>query len=643
MFIDLSRPIWAPSLSSCSILPLYVKSPSYSGVGPDELTVGAHSYADFMTYFGSFSMKKWRLYTGDNDLVPTLVLETNAPVHVTLTQMVYRRLEKRTIMDVTDPTSLTPDGWFRYAIPYPADVDAQLVSFTVTTGDRPATLRAVCYGADVKHRRDVRIEIITTTFRKERQVQGNIDLIRTTLLEDPCWGEYFHLTVVDNGRSLPEDAAAGNPSITVIPNGNVGGAGGFAAGMIHAAEQKWATHVLLMDDDVTVCPESFKRTLRLLECASAEYESATVAGAMLSTANFELQQEDIGQIQAQRHLQPFKPRLIMDREYDITFNEELIPSSQEQGLYSAWWYSCFPVRRIHENGLPIPLFYRRDDVEYSTRIQEKEQLKFITLNGVCVWHDPFDLRWNPAVEIYLAARNLLIQEAFTPDPNDSMAADVARLRETIVNAGKHFDYPSMELVCDAITDYLRGPEYYRHPVGERLLKQAIEKAEKLRPISEIDGAPEVINMWRVEETANDENIPAPPTPHPDMRLSRRVARRLRRLVLGLPSSKASAKRENHPVAEHKPKGGLAIIPVDGLCRPWRVLYDADRALAVEPSGRRGVMRVRDDRKRDEIMARFEALADQLVHDDSVAHRYHEERDSMTSFAFWKQYLDEAKR
>lgn len=185
-------------------------------------------------------------------------------------------------------------------------------------------------------------------------------------------GDYFHLTVVDNGRTLSGSVCAGNPAITLIPNGNVGGAGGFAAGMIHAVESGWATHVLLMDDDVTVCPESFKRSLRLLEYASDEYATATIAGAMLSTANFEMQQEDIGVISPERSLRSFKPRLIMDREYDITFNEELVPASDTKGLYSAWWYSCFPVRRIKENGLPIPLFYRRDDVEYATRIQEKE-------------------------------------------------------------------------------------------------------------------------------------------------------------------------------------------------------------------------------------------------------------------------------
>ena len=199
--------------------------------------------------------------------------------------------------------------------------------------------------------------------------------------------------------------------------------------MLHAAESGWATHVLLMDDDVTVCPESFKRSLRLLEYADGEYAKATVAGAMLSTANFEMQQEDIGRIAPERNFRPFKPRLIMDREYDSTFNEELIPASDMEGLYSAWWYSCFPVQRVTDYGLPIPLFYRRDDVEYAMRIQEKEPLKFITMNGVCVWHDAFDLRWNAAVEVYLATRNMLTQEAFTPDSRFSMDAMIRLMRD----------------------------------------------------------------------------------------------------------------------------------------------------------------------------------------------------------------------
>lgn len=644
MLVDLTRPIWKPSLSSCAILPLFVKSPSYAGAGPSDLTLGPHSYADFMTYFGSFSVKKWRRYTGIDDLTPTLVLESSHPVSVTLTQMIYRRLEKRAILTVSEATERTEDGWYRYIIGYPQDIDAQLVAFTVVSGDESTTLRNARYCADLQNPRDIRVEIITTTYRKEQQVTGNIELIRRELLDHPQWGTHFRLTVVDNGSTLPSSVTAGSSAITLIPNGNVGGAGGFAAGMLHASETDWATHVLLMDDDVTVCPESFKRTLRVLQYASDDYVSATVAGAMLSTANFEMQQEDIGRIMPSRTLRPFKPRLIMDREYDICFNEELIPASDTKGLYSAWWFSCFPVQRIRDFGLPIPLFYRRDDVEYATRIQEKEQLRFITLNGICVWHDAFDLRWNPAVEVYLSTRNMLIQQAFTPDSGYDMQAMVDLMREMLVNHGRRFDYPSMELICDAIEDYLRGPDYYRHPVGERLFKQAIAKAEKVRPLSEIPGAPDNIDIFTQEQDANDENVMIrpelePPAPEPHHSLAYRCLRTVYRAL----RHRSPAGTSTHKQAPKPQYKDMAIIPIDGWCRPWRVVRYADRALAVDTTGQRGVMRIRDDRRDEQLIKRFDNLARTLLNDDTTAKAYRSSRDSMTSPEFWHVYLDEARQ
>lgn len=639
MLVDLSRPVWKPSLASCAILPLFVKSPSYSGIGGDSLTIGSHSYADFMTYFGAFSLKKWRLYTGVGDLTPVLVLESSSPVHITLTEMLYRRLEKRVIREVDDVPLRTQDGWYRYVVNYPEGLDAQLVAFTVTTGDASASLRNVSYCADVPKRRDVRIEIATTTYLKEQQVTNNIDMIRKELLEKEEWRDRFHLTVVDNGRTLPDSVCAGNPAVTLIPNGNVGGAGGFAAGMMHAVESGWATHVLLMDDDVTVCPESFKRSVRLLEYASDEYATATIAGAMLSTANFEMQQEDIGVIRPERSLRPFKPRLIMDREYDITFNEELIPASGTEGLYSAWWYSCFPVQRIKENGLPIPLFYRRDDVEYATRIQEKEPLKFITLNGVCVWHDAFDLRWNAAVEVYLATRNMLIQEAFTPDAGYSMPAMIQLMRDNLIKHGRRFDYASMELTCDAIEDYFKGPEYYRHPVGEKLFKQARAKAEKLQPLAQIPGAPDAIDIFELEQTANDENVVpevVEPAETEGRGIVRRIARRIKRSV-------RPQKTEIAPRRESFDCNKMVIIPNDGWCRPWRIMQHAGKALAVDTTGQHAVMRVRDDRRNEELRNRFERLAQLLSEDTEVRRAYRDSRKEMTSFEFWHGYLEEAKR
>ncbi|MFV3038186.1 hypothetical protein ACNI5A_34195, partial [Klebsiella pneumoniae] len=67
----------------------------------------------------------------------------------------------------------------------------------------------------------------------------------------------------------------------------------------------------------------------------------------------------------------------------------------------------------------------------------------------------------------------------------------------LIKHGRRFDYASMELICDAIEDYLKGPEYYRHPVGEKLFKQARAKAEKLQPLAQIPGVPDAIDIFEL--------------------------------------------------------------------------------------------------------------------------------------------------
>ena len=76
--------------------------------------------------------------------------------------------------------------------------------------------------------------------------------------------------------------------ISIVPNPNVGGAGGFARGMLEALAGG-ATHVLLMDDDVHVSPESFKRTYNLLSLVKNCYKQAFLNGAMLSLEEPNLQ------------------------------------------------------------------------------------------------------------------------------------------------------------------------------------------------------------------------------------------------------------------------------------------------------------------------------------------------------------------
>ncbi len=64
---------------------------------------------------------------------------------------------------------------------------------------------------------------------------------------------------------------------------------------------------------------------------------------------------------------------------------------------------------IKRNGMPLPVFVRYDDVEYGIRCNPT----FMTMNGLCIWHSKFEIRYNAAVERYQSIRNGMIAQMTT--------------------------------------------------------------------------------------------------------------------------------------------------------------------------------------------------------------------------------------
>lgn len=159
---------------------------------------------------------------------------------------------------------------------------------------------------------DVELVLSTTTFKKEAFIERNIGLVKEQIVEsaDPI-AEHFHMYVMDNGRTLDAEKLTSD-RITVIPNDNVGGAGGFTRGMITAMEQDpKATNILLMDDDVAVSPESIKRTYNLLRILKEEHREDMISGAMLNYEIGEDQWEDIGNMTPQARSLVASPECVL--------------------------------------------------------------------------------------------------------------------------------------------------------------------------------------------------------------------------------------------------------------------------------------------------------------------------------------------
>ncbi len=292
--------------------------------------------------------------------------------------------------------------------------------------------------------------------------------------------------VIDNGRTLDAKAFS-DGNITVLSNPNVGGSGGFARGMMEALDYG-ATHVLLMDDDVRVFPESFIRTRNLLCLVNERYKDAFVEGAMLNMEDPNLLFEDVAVVKRDGMYGRIKEDLLIDGVEGISDAESI--DVELERAYGAWWYCCIPTNVIRQKGLPLPLFVRCDDVEYGMRTKPL----IMTMNGICVWHERFEGRFRASVDSYQLTRNFLIMSACDELDKSIVRAFMVRFSRTFHIYLRSMNYDTCELMLDGLADYLKGPAFIRNVDGEQLLKKNGALNEVLDDVSTIDA--DIINKTK---------------------------------------------------------------------------------------------------------------------------------------------------
>ena len=293
-------------------------------------------------------------------------------------------------------------------------------------------------------RHEVRMSLSITTFNRQEYVRKTVHNVLDLVSDNAALNGKVRVLVVDNAQNVTFDAAADAP-LTVIPNGNLGGAGGFARGLIELRKAGWATHVLFMDDDITLEPEAIVRTMSLF--AYAKDAQLCVHGAMLSEERPWLQFE-AGSQYSWRSIYPLQA---LGREDDMRERSVAVQDAAEVPFdYTAWWYTAFPINITNEN--PLPVFVRGDDVAFGLMHTGKHS---ITLNGVIVWHADFGLKNNPS-SLFYESRNLALVDTLVFD------------KHTWWNLAYRFSsfgfrnlfsmrYASTEYMLRGLNAYLAGP------------------------------------------------------------------------------------------------------------------------------------------------------------------------------------------
>lgn len=601
----------------------------------------------FLTYFNSLSCRKWRQYTNAGPLwlhlelagdpcgvEMTGVREVDVPADMApdpLGDPVSSEI-KCEISETSSGVTARFEGSSDFqTVEVPVKDDGLvLVGFNLHSKGVTALRNAYWFTeVDESAIRPIKLALATTTFMKEQYVVSNIEAVKREVLgSDDAIASSFHMYVIDNGSTL-DAAALSDDGVTVIPNANVGGAGGFARGMIAAIEGENVpsgfdfTHVLLMDDDVTVFPESFKRTFNLLSLARGEYKDAFINGAMLQAHRPNAQFEDVAHVLKSGAYQRVKGYLFMDTLADVAMNE--VVDVEVPGAYGAWWYSCIPVSAIKENGLPLPVFFRCDDVEYGMRCKPT----YMTMNGICVWHDAFDDRFRASVDGYQYMRNFPIVMASSGNVN--LTPHMLRAARMTLIFIRSLGYETAELILDGLEDYMKGPSVIMEPNGERIFKENNARCENLLPLDEalavaIQEHPELaekLKGFQPDMNMLRTNVPLPIT-------------KSLRLFRTLPYDKhilPDAFLSDEPGTAYY--GAPSSLPgIDQVAR--RVIVACGR------DGSRAHVRVMDKERERDIRNRLIAVfGDYMKNGKKVEAAYKAAVPELTSVEFWKEYLKRA--
>lgn len=572
---------------------------------------------DFSTYFNSLSVRKLKQFTKAKSFTLHLELK-GAACEVQQTMGDAFAHDPIEVEGVHRGLSASRQ-WQSVDMPLTITDDMVIVGFIIRT-EGSVDIRNSYYELEIDgDLNDVELVLSTTTFKKEAFIERNIGLVKEQIVEsaDPI-AKHFHMYVMDNGRTLDAEKLTSD-RITVIPNDNVGGAGGFTRGMITAMEQDpKATNILLMDDDVAVSPESIKRTYNLLRILKPEHREDMISGAMLNYEIGEDQWEDIGNMTQQGTFAGCKPQLRLTLFEDLIYNEMYTPTKwQRNNMYAAWWYCCIPISVIEKNGLPLPVFVRCDDAEYGIRCNTG----FITMNSLCVWHMSFFERYNAAVERYQTTRNTMIAQATC-----GMAPGADFMRELHNNIRlelKKFGYENAELCLDAFEDFLKGPSFIKKPgQSEQSFMAANRNKEQLVDFetlqSRADQDPELagFSIKNVDRQLIDGDK------------SRSLAERLEDLIT-----------DNNQRYIKKDGAGYAVIPLQGWLYPAGAIRGKHKLVVLDWYNRKGTIRTKDVQRYQEIKKRYmRDLKYYKANINRLRKEYAAARAELTSIEYWKNYL-----
>ncbi len=291
-----------------------------------------------------------------------------------------------------------------------------------------------------------RIAMAVCTYKREKFIVANVKQWKRELFDDKEWKNRIDLFLVDNGATLPDFKC---PNVHQCVNTNSGGAGGFSRGMIEALKDGRCTHILLMDDDITLHTEVLRRGWAM---ACFLKPKVVLSAAMLNYDKEMCIQHEHGAF-LRENAEGHGMNCPLGVGEDTRSFRSLFLHVPKGFVYGAWWWYLCPVSAWKEEniGYAYPFFVRGDDIEFNLRLAHRGY-RVALPKGLAVWHEPFFDKYSPGME-YLIVRNQLIISALYGIKYGSFHALMRHIKHLILTC----HYESATVTLAGIRDYLKGP------------------------------------------------------------------------------------------------------------------------------------------------------------------------------------------
>ena len=459
-------PITLPKQHICNETALYYRTsdPVQYDKSTGAITMYKNTVLSLDTYFNCFSYSKYLQYTHAKVLEVHMQVQGDVQLCMMKAELINGKIHRTEKVLQTVHHAQMDEAVLLYDFSKESGNGILYVEAKVLSAQAAVQFGYYASPVPAEQLNDTRLAAVICTYKREAYVKRNLNHLSATILADEELQQHIEIMVIDNGKTLQKDEIE-QANIKLYPNKNCGGSGGFTRGIIEALNRKDEfSHVLLMDDDILLESNVLVKTIRFLQILREEHTDLTLGGSMLRLDDMTVQHEAGGRWTGYK-VETSRANISLIEIKNILHNEIF-----DKTDFCGWWYVTIPLEIVDKNNLPMPYFIKNDDIEFGLRITKK--LDF--LNGIGVWHEPFEKKLALPLEYYYT-RNIIITNIIHEKPVwNSVYTLIRRVGKCMLRK----NYTEAEIPLLALDDAIAGIDAFKSIQPDIFHKKLIEMCSK---------------------------------------------------------------------------------------------------------------------------------------------------------------------